>query len=111
MRKRKTNILKISIIYFISLLAFSFIVLMFQLNYCKTNSIDLITLLNDTTGLYSNCIDLIINVLGTGTPILIMGAIFGNFVFAFIIGFTISASILLIVFISKMLLGAFGGGY
>lgn len=111
MRKRKSNILKISIFYFLSLLVISFIILMFQLNYCKNNGMDLVTLLNATTGIYSNCINIIVDVLGTGAPVVIMGALFGNFIFSFIIGFCITASILLIVFISKMLLSAFGGYY
>ena len=110
MKRQKPNILKIAIFYFIALLVISFIVLMFQLNYCKTNEVDLITLINEMqTGLYANCVNIIIDALGTGAPVVIMGAIFGNFIFAFIIGFVITASILLIVFIAKMLLSAFGG--
>lgn len=110
MKRQKTSILKIAIFYFIALLVISFIVLMFQLNYCKTNGIDLITLINEMqTGLYADAVNIIIEVLGTGAPVVIMGAIFGNFLFAFVIGFCITASILLIVFIAKMLLSAFGG--
>lgn len=108
--KRKSNILKISIFYFIALLIISFIILMFQLNYCKTNEIDLINLINETqSGLYYTAVNIITDTLGTGAPVVLMGALFGNFLYAFIIGFTITASVLLIVFISKMLLNAFGG--
>lgn len=107
MKTRKNNILKISIIYFLALLVISFIILMIQLNYCKTNSIDLITLVSDATGIYGGSIDAIISVFGSGSLVLIMGVLFANFIYAFIIGFVIVASILLIVFISKMLIGGF----
>lgn len=110
MKRQKPNILKIAIFYFIALLVISFIILMFQLNYCKTNEINLITLINEMqTGLYANAVNLVVDVLGTGAPVVLMGALFGNFIYAFIIGFSITASILLIVFIAKMLLSAFGG--
>ena len=108
MKTRKSNILKISILYFLSLLIISFIILMIQLNYCKTNSIDLITLVSDATGIYGGAIDAIISVFGSGSLVLIMGVLFGNFIYAFIIGFVICASILLIVFIAKMIIGGFG---
>lgn len=105
--KKQKNILKISILYFTILLVVSFIILMVQLNYCKTNSIDLITLVSDATGIYGASIDAIISVFGSGSLVLLMGVLFANFIYAFIIGFVIVASILLIVFISKMLLGGF----
>lgn len=106
MKRRRNNIFLWCVLGFLLLLVISFVVLAFQMKYCQVNEIDLTTLIANQSGFYQLCVSAITNVFGVETLGLLMGGLFANLMFGFIVSFVFLAASLMIVWVSKMIVGS-----
>lgn len=105
-RRRKDNIFLWCFLGFILLLVISFVVFAFQLNFCKVNEINYITLVSNSSLFYKMCVDTITGVFGADELGYFLGGLFANFMFGFIITFVCLITSLLITWICKMIVGS-----
>lgn len=106
MRRKRGNLFIWCVLGFLLLLVVGFVILAYQLNYCKVNEIDIATLINNSSGFYQACVSAITLIFGTETLGVILGGLFANMMFAFIITFTFLAASLMVVWCSRVIVSS-----